>query len=70
MADEKHTITIDCDVCKRTYEIVVPVEGLEKWHNGALIQDALPTLSVDQRELLISGTCGKCFDKMFPKPHD
>ena len=31
-----------------------------------LIQNAMPNLSADDRELLISGICGPCFDKMFP----
>ena len=33
---------------------------------GRMRQDALPELSCDERELLISGTCGACFDKLFP----
>lgn len=28
-------------------------------------QDVLPDLSADAREMLISGMCGKCFDKLF-----
>ena len=35
------------------------------WKGGKYIQDAMPYLSADERELLISGTCGTCFDKMF-----
>jgi hypothetical protein len=41
------------------------------WEGGALIQDALGYLTADERELLISGTCGACFDNMFPpEPED
>jgi len=29
------------------------------------IQDALPFLSADDREILISGICPKCYKKMF-----
>jgi hypothetical protein len=29
------------------------------------VQNIFPELSADLRELLISGTCGWCFDKMF-----
>jgi len=37
-----------------------------RWEEeGELIQNALPYLSADERELLISGICGGCFDKMF-----
>tara|TARA_Y100000310_G_C20387451_1_gene671140 strand:+ start:362 stop:508 length:147 start_codon:yes stop_codon:yes gene_type:complete len=35
------------------------------WNNGSYIQNAMPYLSADERELLISGTCGPCFDVMF-----
>jgi len=38
---------------------------LIKWKNGELIQNVMPYLNEDERELLISGTCGKCFDKIF-----
>ena len=37
----------------------------EAWENGKLIQDVMPYLSADEREVLISGICGPCFDKMF-----
>jgi len=36
-----------------------------KYKAGELIQNALPELSEDYRELLITNTCGECFDKMF-----
>jgi hypothetical protein len=45
--------------------MVVPTHGLIAWKEGMLIQDAMPELSADERQLLISGTCGKCWDKMF-----
>ena len=34
--------------------------------SGELIQDALPYLSASEREMLISGTCDDCWQKMFP----
>ena len=44
---------------------MVNLHDMGRWQNGSLIQDAMPYLSADERELLISGTCGTCFDKMF-----
>lgn len=38
---------------------------IANWKTGTLIQRAMPNLSADQRELLISHTCGKCWDRMF-----
>tara|TARA_R110002020_G_scaffold100122_1_gene237058 strand:- start:218 stop:382 length:165 start_codon:yes stop_codon:yes gene_type:complete len=37
----------------------------KNWQEGTLIQDALPYLTTDQRELLISATCGTCWDDIF-----
>jgi len=61
----KTTMTIDCVKCKETQSITVGSEDLANWHNGDLIQDAMPYLSAGEREVLVSGTCGACFDKMF-----
>jgi hypothetical protein len=33
--------------------------------NDGNIQDIIPEVSADLRELLIGGTCGECFDKLF-----
>ena len=59
------TMAIDCVQCKETQSITVGNEDLVNWHNGELIQDAMPYLSAGEREVLVSGTCGSCFDKMF-----
>ena len=51
--------------CGNEYEVPVTQDQLDKWQGGALIQNVMPNLTPDQRELLISGTCGRCWDKMF-----
>jgi hypothetical protein len=43
----------------------VSESGIANWRGGALIQDALPELDADQRELLISGIHAGCWAKMF-----
>ena len=55
-----------CQFCQVDHVVMADQMDVANWENGALIQDALPYLSADDRELLISGTCGACFDKMFP----
>lgn len=55
-----------CTECKIIKQILVDPNGYHKWINGTLIQRALPDLSKENRELLISGFCGSCFDKLFP----
>lgn len=58
-------IPVQCRICQDVHYVDVPVAGFIAWQNGDLIQDSLPELSADQRELLISGTCGTCWDEMF-----
>ena len=51
-----------CMLCNEWSHFYVNADGLERWRKGEFIQIALPELSEDIRELLISRTCGKCFD--------
>lgn len=55
-----------CKVCSTKHVVIAPTAGYLRWAKGqAKIQEALPGLSEDDRELLVSGICGQCFDKMF-----
>jgi len=49
-------------------EIDVTPEQLQKWHDGMLIQDAMPHLSDDDREYLISGATPEEWDQFFGPP--
>lgn len=53
-----------CNFCGETNVISANPKDIKKWQNGALIQDAIPYLNRNQRELLISGMCGKCFETL------
>ena len=66
MAREKTTMWSTCRQCKDQVEMQVYAEDVAAWENGELIQNALPYLSAGEREVLISGTCDSCWDKMFP----
>jgi hypothetical protein len=47
--------------------MLVNSKDLSDWKSEKkYIQDAMPYLSAGEREILISKTCGECFDKMFP----
>tara|TARA_R100001082_G_scaffold17964_1_gene8942 strand:- start:238 stop:450 length:213 start_codon:yes stop_codon:yes gene_type:complete len=59
-------VAVPCRLCDTVHDLTVNVEGFVNWQAGEFIQEALPELSCDERELLISGTCGTCFDKLFP----
>jgi len=59
------TLWATCNKCKDQVEMAVNVDDYTSWENGALIQDAMPYLSAGEREVLISGVCGPCFDNLF-----
>ena len=42
-------------------------KGVEKYNKGALIQDAFPNLSVDEREFLLSGLTPDQWKDIFPE---
>lgn len=58
-------VNATCCECGKEYNFEVPREAALYWANGARIQDAMPMLSPNERELLISGICETCFDKIF-----
>jgi hypothetical protein len=60
-------IKCQCIWCKVQFTITVERDDWEMWREGLSAQRAFPYLSADERELLISGTCGKCWDEMFPE---
>ena len=64
-------VDIQCHMCRGWYNVLVNTDDLLDWTSGSLpIQDALGYLSSNERELLISQTCGDCFDKLFPPDLD
>lgn len=62
----KKIIKQTCFMCNKTYEVEMDANAYRRWMNGEHIQDVAPELTIDERELLISGVCGKCFDNLFP----
>lgn len=54
-----------CPFCGRENEVEVNHMDYLDWQNGELAQDAFPYLSANEREMLISGCCQRCWDKMF-----
>jgi len=60
-----------CKHCGRQFVLTLNKSDMYDWLSGSLpIQSALPYLSANERELLLSGTCGECFDEMFPPDLD
>ena len=59
------TFTFTCSECGQSSRLQLDRGALERWKGGELIQRAFPDLSADDRELMISGLCGACFDLLF-----
>lgn len=65
LKSDETTIIVECFMCKQDNIVEVKTEDFQKWKDGWHVQDAFPYLSADQRELLISRTCPKCWTKLF-----
>lgn len=62
---------INCALCDYPQYLPVSAEQVARWRSsGDYVQVAFPDLSANQREMLVSGTCGVCWDKMFPPEDD
>lgn len=67
---KKILVGTTCPMCYKRNAIEVNKADFEKWQNGELIQVAMPYLSADEREMIKTGICPKCWDKMFSFPED
>lgn len=59
-------LTPRCALCGKVVAVRVDPEDIERWRGGTFVQDAFPYLTADERELLISGTCGDCWSLLCP----
>lgn len=59
-------VTRVCKTCGQVIEMEVNEKDLVMYRAGVKkAQDAFPYLTPAEREMLISGICGDCFDAMF-----
>lgn len=55
-----------CPFCGNPAEVAgIPAADFAKYMEGELLQDAFPTLSADQREMIHTGIHPKCWDALF-----
>lgn len=59
--------TFGCRMCQGSFTFVLDPAKVWAWQQGALLQDVLPELSLDDRELLISGICKSCWVRVFQR---
>lgn len=64
MSDKTTNIVKTCVMCNNTYKLEVKTNDLHAYMRGKNIQDAFPYLSAGDRELIISGICNTCFEKL------
>lgn len=62
MINEQIILSRTCSLCNKQHSIEVSKEAYDNWNNGMNIQNAFPNLSIDERELIITGFCSECFD--------
>lgn len=63
-----------CPGCKGTTMIEVTDAQFNEWHRPKSqrrkVQEIFPNLTVDDREMLMTGWCPPCWDKAFGDPDD
>ncbi len=56
----------ECSGCDYAEVLLIDIEAYQRWNaRELLVQDAFPHLSPQQRELIMSATCDKCWRDMF-----
>ena len=59
-------VEIYCNTCNgRNVVDIEHIDDYYRWKRGAMIQDAFPYLTPEDRELLVSATCNDCWKAMF-----
>ena len=59
------TIKGTCVVTGKPHKVTVPRDGYLRWKKGGLIQKAMPEVSEDDREFLISGISPEGWKQIF-----
>lgn len=57
-------VQVPCIHCGLLWDVPCTDEQYKEWLGGKLIQKAMPDVSREARELLISGTCPACWSKI------
>ena len=69
--DDAIDIDFKCPICGSFTTVHVSPRKLHMYRSGsAKIQDVFPELTADEREVIQSGICNKCWNEMFPDEED
>lgn len=66
LTDGTVTVSGPCYSCGKQQSVQVDSVAFEKFERGQFAQNCFPNISAAEREFLISGICGVCWDEMFP----
>ena len=62
--DNKVNICATCPICHKKHFVEVDFDDYRRWKTENIyVQDAFPYLNDDDRELLMSGICKKCWEE-------
>jgi hypothetical protein len=61
---ETMRIAKTCPMCSQPSEIEVSVVEFEAYQRGTLVQDAFPTLTASEREVVKTGIHADCWDSL------
>ena len=65
MTETRTTLTVMCSHCGQGKPMSINAGDYLRWQGGELVQIAMPYLSKQDRELLVSRTCGECWSNLF-----
>lgn len=61
---------LTCKTCKNEIEVPATEAQIIAWQNGKLIQDAMPNVPAELRELFLSHICPTCWKKIFSEDEE
>ena len=59
-----------CPKCGKLQTVKVEQSQYHRWMAGENIQKAMPNLTPNEREVLLSGICPECWEKIFPSENE
>jgi hypothetical protein len=66
----KTYVTKECPGCGNQGSLTIWQDDMERYLNGAMVQDAFPDLLPPMREQIVSGIHPKCWNEIFRDNND
>jgi hypothetical protein len=58
------TYTATCPICGEENTLEIDPAAFDAWTSGALIQDCFPDLTLNERELIMTGIDQRCWETL------